>query len=644
MADPMTPEQMAALRAAQERLATRRAEQPAVPALSSAQQAAIDAAKGRIRERTGINVDATGQDTMEDVVKSLGSGALRGAAGLVDLPSDLAQLGAMGYEKVTGNQVSPETMERLNFSDAREHMRDWSGGFSERRPETNMGRYAATIGEFAPGAIAATLTGGGSLVGNLARGAVAPAIASEAAGQAAEAMGYDPTIARVAGAFAGGMAASKAEGALRKIVTAGQNVNPQRLAYADRLRRSGVGVTAGQATGDARLMGIEARTARGQDIFANQHEQATAAMMNTIGSNSRLATADAINDATDRIVNRLTTIADSADSIPQVGQSAQMARAVMDYNNSVTSTSSVAPKIIKDIIDDIDTAAASGVMIPGAQLRQWRTSLGRMAASTNDPAVANLYHTAVDTIDDMVAKTLTAQRRLDDLNDLKEARGMYRNMLAIRDASLKSDSGVLRPIDVRNALARQGKAALATNRRGDLGELAMAAQNILKAPASADPNQVRGFLSLLFDAMGGGGGMWIGSTLGGLPGGILGSIVGAGGTIATQKVFELARRLMASPIMQDIIVKNAARGMSSAAPFGMPSITGLQGAIMGQAAGGRVERKAGGRVGVNHDKLADQLVTAAERAKKGISKGTEQLLDLPDDHIAHALEVANRSI
>ena len=58
----------------------------------------------------------------------------------------------------------------------------------------------------------------------------------------------------------------------------------------------------------------------------------------------------------------------------------------------------------------------------------------------------------------------------------------------------------------------------------------------------------------------------------------------------------------------------------------------------------RMGRKSGGRVGVNHDKLADQLVGAAERAKKGINKGTEQLLDMPDDHIAHALEVANRSI
>ena len=58
----------------------------------------------------------------------------------------------------------------------------------------------------------------------------------------------------------------------------------------------------------------------------------------------------------------------------------------------------------------------------------------------------------------------------------------------------------------------------------------------------------------------------------------------------------------------------------------------------------RIERKAGGRVGVDHDRLADRLVGAAERAKKGISRGTEQLLEMPDDHIAHALELANRSI
>jgi len=57
----------------------------------------------------------------------------------------------------------------------------------------------------------------------------------------------------------------------------------------------------------------------------------------------------------------------------------------------------------------------------------------------------------------------------------------------------------------------------------------------------------------------------------------------------------------------------------------------------------RVGRKAGGRVG-GHEAAADQLVRAAERAKKDLGRSTEPLLSQSDDAVAHALEVANRSI
>ena len=53
--------------------------------------------------------------------------------------------------------------------------------------------------------------------------------------------------------------------------------------------------------------------------------------------------------------------------------------------------------------------------------------------------------------------------------------------------------------------------------------------------------------------------------------------------------------------------------------------------------------KRGGRVSP-HDADADQLVRAAERAKKGWSAETEPLLKQSDEAVAHALEVANRSI
>lgn len=54
--------------------------------------------------------------------------------------------------------------------------------------------------------------------------------------------------------------------------------------------------------------------------------------------------------------------------------------------------------------------------------------------------------------------------------------------------------------------------------------------------------------------------------------------------------------------------------------------------------------KRGGKVGGSHEAAADQLVRAAERAKKGWSATTEPLLNQSDDAVAHALEVANRSI
>jgi hypothetical protein len=56
----------------------------------------------------------------------------------------------------------------------------------------------------------------------------------------------------------------------------------------------------------------------------------------------------------------------------------------------------------------------------------------------------------------------------------------------------------------------------------------------------------------------------------------------------------------------------------------------------------RPNRASGGRVGA--DVEAEALVRAAERAKKSFNKTTEPLLNAPDNHIAKALEVANKAI
>jgi hypothetical protein len=55
----------------------------------------------------------------------------------------------------------------------------------------------------------------------------------------------------------------------------------------------------------------------------------------------------------------------------------------------------------------------------------------------------------------------------------------------------------------------------------------------------------------------------------------------------------------------------------------------------------RAGRATGGKVGGS---IGDKLVTAAEKAKNQINKATEQLLQTPDEHVAKALEIANRHI
>jgi hypothetical protein len=65
--------------------------------------------------------------------------------------------------------------------------------------------------------------------------------------------------------------------------------------------------------------------------------------------------------------------------------------------------------------------------------------------------------------------------------------------------------------------------------------------------------------------------------------------------------------------------------------------------VLSQIGQEREGRKSGGRVS-KHEADADQLVRAAERAKKGWSAKTEPLLNQSDEAVAKALEVANRSI
>jgi hypothetical protein len=156
-------------------------------------------------------------DTGMDVLKSAGSGLVQGAVSLATMPQDL---GNWAGEKVTGaidslmgrspeqiaadrartSQAMNTPLAAPNGQQAMQAVEGITGPMYQ--PQTTAGQYAKTIGEFAPTALAGP--------GGMARKAamtVAPAVASEAAGQATEGTAWEP-YARVAGAMAGGVAAA----------------------------------------------------------------------------------------------------------------------------------------------------------------------------------------------------------------------------------------------------------------------------------------------------------------------------------------------------------------------------------------------------------------------------------------------------
>jgi hypothetical protein len=61
-----------------------------------------------------------------------------------------------------------------------------------------------------------------------------------------------------------------------------------------------------------------------------------------------------------------------------------------------------------------------------------------------------------------------------------------------------------------------------------------------------------------------------------------------------------------------------------------------------KASGGRVGRATGGRaLGMM---TAEKLMQAAHRAKKQINQKTEEILDMPDEAVVKALDIAQRHI
>lgn len=166
------------------------------------------AAVGAFKKMQGPQV---GQ--VEDIAKGLGSGFVRlGLGGLGGLPGDIEQLGGIASkwlrEKVRGPDSPEQSLtppRKRTFATSEEISKNILTPIlgEEYQPQTIAGKMAKTVGGFIPAAV----LGPGSVARNIGAYALAPGIASEAAGQATEGTTYEGA-ARIGGALAGGGLAS----------------------------------------------------------------------------------------------------------------------------------------------------------------------------------------------------------------------------------------------------------------------------------------------------------------------------------------------------------------------------------------------------------------------------------------------------
>lgn len=153
---------------------------------------------------------------LPDVAKSAGIGLVKGGIGLLGMGGDVRDLAASGAGKIgdmfgADHEKSAAAMKYVlshlpivgpvlsgpGSADIQKGIEGVTGDFY--KPKTTAGEYAQTLGEFAPAALA----GPGGVARRVATQVVAPALASETAGQATKGTEAEP-YARVAGAVAGG--------------------------------------------------------------------------------------------------------------------------------------------------------------------------------------------------------------------------------------------------------------------------------------------------------------------------------------------------------------------------------------------------------------------------------------------------------
>ncbi len=315
--------------------------------------------------------------------------------------------------------------------------------------------------------------------------------------------------------------------AARRVVTPASS-SAARRGLVDTLRREGVEVSAGQATGNNTLRYAESEIGGqvAQDVMERQGEQFTNAVLRRAGVNANRATPEVIDQAFDRIGQQFDDLAARNAIQPDARLARDLGTNVREYF-SLVPESQRAP-VVMDVIGDVGTAMRKGAL-DGAAYQSLRSRLDRLARGSTDPQLSEALRGIRNSLDNAMERSIAIGNPR-DLGAFRQARNQYRNMLVIEQAATgageNAAAGIISPSALRNAtVSKHGRRNYARG-TGDFAELARAGEGVMKAmpqSGTAPRTAVRNLGAAIPTVLGASGG----AATGGLPGALAGAAAGA---------------------------------------------------------------------------------------------------------------------
>jgi hypothetical protein len=429
--------------------------------------------------------------TLEDVVKSAGAGLVKGGIGLAALPGTVEQLGRTGInyvgQKLTGQ---PET---VGAKAVLPGYQEFKGAVENNitgplyNPKTTAGEYAGTVAEFAPGMLFPAGAGAG-LAARAGLNVVAPAVASESAGQLTKGTAAEP-YARVAGGLAGGMLPAMAGRAISPGAT-----DPMRTRMAGVLDQEGVALTAGDRTGSRAIRYAESVSQttpfagrRLTGVKEQQAEQFTRAALRRAGIQADRAEPAVIDQAFQRIGGEFQAVGSAAMVPITPTVQSRLDQIVRNYER-ITEPSMVNP-LPRSIIDDVQAVVgrSSQVGTPaaldGARYLGWRSDIGAAARGARDPRTERVLYDIQRVLDDGAEQYLRSTNP-QMADRMRTARQEYRNILvlekAVNGAGENAALGLISPAQLAQATKQLQGGRNYARGRGDYAELARAGDALLR--------------------------------------------------------------------------------------------------------------------------------------------------------------------